>query len=181
MAAIAIVSALGVPATAAASPPGAAWTKLECRPFSATGVRTSSTCGATIEAGRALAPNAAPQAVKDVIKAANHIRGRPYEWGGGHSSWKSRGYDCSGAVGYALHGAGLIERTMVSGEMELWGEGGLGRWITVYANRHHVYMVVAGLRFDTRDPPPGITGPRWHPDMPRGPSRRFTARHPAGL
>jgi len=181
VAAIALVSITCASAGAAAGPPGVGWTKLECRPFSATGVRTSSTCGATIAGGRAVAPSSAPRAVKEVIKAANHIRGRPYEWGGGHSSWRSRGYDCSGAVGYALHGAGLLDRTMVSGEMEAWGEGGVGRWITVYANHHHVYMVVAGLRFDTRDPPPGISGPRWHPDMPRDPSARFTGRHPAGL
>jgi hypothetical protein len=180
-AAIVLALLLGVPAAAVADPDGAGWTRLECRPFSATGVRTSSTCGATLDGGRAVAPGAAPQSVKDVIKFANHIRGRPYVWGGGHASWRSHGYDCSGAVGYALHGAGLLERTMVSGELEYWGDAGYGRWITVYANYHHVYMVIAGLRFDTRDPPPGVSGPRWHPDMPPEPSRSFTARHPAGL
>ena len=176
----AIASLIAVPG-AGAAPPGTGWTKLECRPFSATGVRTSSTCGGTIDNGRAVAPASAPQPVKDVVAYANHIRNRPYIWGGGHASWRSYGYDCSGAVGYALHGADLLERTMVSGELEYWGEGGVGRWITVYANYHHVYMVVAGLRFDTRDPPPGASGPRWHPDLPRSPSRSFTARHPAGL
>lgn len=166
---------------AAAEPPGAGWERIECTRFDGGAARTSSTCGARLEAGRAVAPAGAPQEVKDVIKAANHIRRRPYVWGGGHRSWASKGYDCSGAVGYALHAAGLLDHTMVSGELAWWGEGGVGRWITVYANGHHVYMVVAGLRFDTRDAPPGVTGPRWHEDMPRDPVRRFTARHPAGL
>jgi hypothetical protein len=114
-----------------------------------------------------------------VIHAANEIRHRPYVWGGGHRGWLSRGYDCSGAVGYALHGAGLLEVTMVSGQLEHWGEPGPGRWISVYANRQHVFMVVAGLRFDTRGNPPGISGPRWHRAWVD--ERKFQARHPASL
>jgi hypothetical protein len=117
--------------------------------------------------------------VKAVIKAANHIDGRPYVWGGGHTSFFTKGYDCSGAVGYALHAGGLLSTTMVSGQLAYWGEAGVGRWITVYANSHHVYMVVAGLRFDTRGDLPGVNGPRWHRDMVN--PKRFTARHPAGL
>lgn len=68
---------------------------------------------------------------------------------------------------------------MVSGQLAGWGEPGVGRWITVYANASHVYMTIAGLRFDTRDDLPGVRGPRWHQEMaePRG----FVARHPAGL
>jgi hypothetical protein len=100
-------------------------------------------------------------------------------WGGGHVAWRTRGYDCSGAVGYALHGAGLLDVTMVSGQLAHWGESGSGQWVTVYANRDHVFMVVAGLRFDTRDAPAGVSGPRWHrASVDR---RRFVARHPAGL
>jgi cell wall-associated NlpC family hydrolase len=117
--------------------------------------------------------------VKRVIAAANQIDGRPYVWGGGHVSWLARGYDCSGAVGYALHGAGLLDTTMVSGQLADWGEQGVGDWITVYANSHHVFMMVAGLRFDTRDAPPGVTGPRWHrAGVDPG---SFVARHPLGL
>lgn len=116
--------------------------------------------------------------MKVAIAAANRIAGKPFVWGGGHRRWWDRGYDCSGAVGYALHAAELLELTMVSGQLEHWGVGGVGRWITVYANHQHVYMVVAGLRFDTRGNPPGVTGPRWHTD--RVDSRRFAARHPPG-
>jgi cell wall-associated NlpC family hydrolase len=143
------------------------------------GHRTSSTCGAELVDGRAIAPPAAPAAVRAVIDAANRIDGRPYVWGGGHRGFLSRGYDCSGAVSYALHGAGLLETTLVSGQLATWGEPGLGRWITVYANPDHVYLVVAGLRFDTRDDLPGVSGPRWH--RAQVDPARFVPRHPSGL
>ena len=175
---------LGLAAIGALAPAAGAQTgpdRFECTPFTTSAQRTSSTCGATIADGRAVPPPGAPAVVRETIEAANRIAHRPYVWGGGHLSWKSKGYDCSGAVGYALHGAGMLDYTMVSGQMESWGEGGAGRWITVYANSHHVYMVVAGLRFDTRDGLTARTGPRWHTDMPRDPARNFTARHPSGL
>jgi hypothetical protein len=150
-----------------------------CTPVEQGANRTAANCGATLVDGEAIPPPGAPAAVKRVIRAADEIRRRPYVWGGGHRSWFSRGYDCSGAVGYALHGAGLLELTMVSGQLAYWGESGPGRWISVYANQQHVYMVVAGLRFDTRGNPAGVSGPRWH----RGwaDPRKFAARHPAGL
>jgi hypothetical protein len=150
-----------------------------CVPPSTEVARTSATCGATLVDGRAIAPPGAPAEVKAAIAAANRIAGTPYVWGGGHESWRSRGYDCSGAVGFALHGAGLLDTTMVSGQLAYWGLGGLGRWITVYANDRHVYAAIAGLRFDTSGNPPGVTGPRWHTDGVD--PRKFVARHPAGL
>lgn len=162
------------PAASAAVPWGAGCTTDPPGP-----ARTSASCGAELVGGRAIAPPEAPVLVKRVIAAANQINTRPYVWGGGHVSWFSRGYDCSGAVGYALHGADLLETTMVSGQLAGWGDAGVGRWITVYANSHHVFMVVAGLRFDTRDAPPGVTGPRWH--RASVDARNFVARHPAGL
>jgi septal ring factor EnvC (AmiA/AmiB activator) len=124
----------------------------------------------------ASAPASAPQAVKDVISAGNAIATTPYIWGGGHGSFESEGYDCSGAVSYALHGGGLLESPLDSTGLETWGEPGPGRWITVYANSGHAWMVVAGIAFDTVGGP----GPRWHDpwvDSPEG----FIARHPAGL
>ena len=165
---------LAAPSARAAIPWGAGCTSLP-----PSGERTSSTCGARLVDGRAIAPPGAPAGVKRVIAAANQIDGRPYVWGGGHASWFARGYDCSGAVGYALHGADLQSVTMVSGQLAYWGEAGVGRWITVYANSKHVFMVVAGLRFDTRDAPQGVTGPRWH--RASVDSSSFVARHPLGL
>jgi len=150
-----------------------------CVPLAEDATRSAANCGASLVDGEAIPPPGAPSAVKQVIRAANEIRHRSYVWGGGHRSWLSRGYDCSGAVGYALHGARLLETTMVSGQLEYWGEAGAGHWITVYANQEHVYMVVAGLRFDTRGNPAGVSGPRWHRGWVE--PRKFTARHPGGL
>ncbi len=150
-----------------------------CAPVPEGATRSAANCGAELVAGRAIAPPGAPLAVGKAIAAANRIRHRPYVWGGGHLGWSSRGYDCSGAVGYALHGGGLLDVTMVSGQLAGWGEPGPGRWITVYANAEHVYMFVAGLRFDTRGDLPGVSGPRWH--RGRVDPRRFVARHPPGL
>jgi cell wall-associated NlpC family hydrolase len=128
--------------------------------------------------GVALAPPAAPEAVKGAINAANLIIGRPYIWGGGHASFYSNGYDCSGSVSFALFGGGLIPRPLTSGEFEHWGAPGPGRWITVYANAGHAFAKIAGLRWDTVGDEQG-TGPRWHlaPTSTSG----FVVRHPPGL
>jgi peptidoglycan hydrolase CwlO-like protein len=123
----------------------------------------------------ASAPASAPAAVQEVVAAGNAIATTPYIWGGGHGSFESEGYDCSGAVSYALHGGGFLESPLDSTGLETWGEPGPGQWITVYANAEHAWMVVAGIAFDTVGGP----GPRWHDpwvDSPEG----FVARHPAG-
>jgi hypothetical protein len=115
--------------------------------------------------GSATAPVDAPRQVRKAINAANKIRFKPYQWGGGHRSWKSKGYDCSGAVSYVLHAAGVLKRPMASGPLaSSWGSAGVGQWITVYANRSHAYMVIAGLRFDTSAVGESLrqgSGPRW--------------------
>jgi hypothetical protein len=132
----------------------------------------------TLAGEKAIAPPGAPPAVKQVIAAANRIRSTPYVWGGGHARWWDRGYDCSGSVSYALHGGDLLEAPLVSGSFTTWGAPGPGSWITIYANRKHVYAVIAGLRWDTGGDVPGTTGPRWHaePPYPKG----FVIRHPVG-
>jgi len=163
------------PARAAEVP----WGGSGCVPPAPGVARTSATCGATLQNGRAVAPPGAPQIVRAVIAAANQIDGRPYVWGGGHVSFFTHGYDCSGAVSYALHGGALLGTTMVSGQLAYWGAAGAGEWITVYANAKHVYMEVAGLRYDTRDDPPGVSGPRWHTVLVDSPN--FAVRHAAGL
>jgi cell wall-associated NlpC family hydrolase len=127
--------------------------------------------------GLAAAPTAAPPAVKAAIAAANSIATTPYVWGGGHASFYSYGYDCSGAVSFALYGGGLLNTPLTSGSLESYGEPGPGKWITIYANATHAYVVIAGLRWDTVGDAHG-TGPRWHaePPYPAG----FVVRHPAG-
>ncbi len=127
--------------------------------------------------GYAVAPAAAPPAVQQVIAAGNEIARKPYIYGGGHGRWNDAGYDCSGSVSYALHGAGLLENSMPSGGFMNWAEKGPGQWITIYANGGHMYMVVAGLRFDTSGR--SRSGTRWQADM--RPTRGYSVRHPAGL
>ena len=126
---------------------------------------------------RAIPPAAAPQAVKDAIYAANRLTRKPYRYGGGHRRWRDRGYDCSGSVSYALHGGGLLETPLASGRLMRWGLPGRGAWFTVYTNRRHAYLVVAGLRFDTSGR--GERGPRWRRSARS--SRAYVARHPEGL
>jgi peptidoglycan hydrolase-like protein with peptidoglycan-binding domain len=129
----------------------------------------------------AIAPDNAPQAVKNVIAAANRLTNKPYRYGGGHASWNDTAYDCSGSVSYALHGGGFLSHPEDSTELESWGVAGAGKWITVYANAGHAYMVVAGLRFDTSSAYSPSTaddsGPRWRPES--RPSNGFVARHPS--
>ena len=122
-------------------------------------------------------PASAPEPVRKAIYAANRITRKPYRYGGGHRRWRDRGYDCSGAVSYALHGGGLLGRPLSSGRLMRWGLRGRGRWVTIYANRGHSYVVIAGLRFDTSGL--GERGPRWRTEARS--SRAYFARHPNGL
>ena len=155
-----------------AAPPAAASPAAVVMPGDVAGVRPD---------GRAVPPRRAPAHVKAMIAAANRIVGKPYKWGGGHARLEDRGYDCSGAVGYALIRAGLQRSPMVSGQYARWGLRGTGRWVTIYANRGHVYMEVAGLRLDTSPiaDASGAKGPRWRGVI--GPRAGFKVRHIPGL
>jgi peptidoglycan hydrolase-like protein with peptidoglycan-binding domain len=116
--------------------------------------------------------------VARVIAAADEIATRPYVYGGGHGSFESEGYDCSGSVSYALHGGGLLSAPEDSGELENYGEAGPGRYITIYANAEHAYMVIDGRRFDTVAL--AEDGSRWS-DSPGDDGGSFVVRHPDGL
>ena len=134
---------------------------------------------ATIDSsGDAIPPANAPLAVRGAIAAANQIDDLPYIWGGGHGSFTSSGYDCSGAVSYMLHGGGFLSSPLDSTGFEVWGESGGGNWITVFANSGHAWAYVAGLRWDTGGPGGG-SGPRWSTVM-RDDASSFVARHPSG-
>jgi len=132
---------------------------------------------ARVRRGVAYAPADAPLAVKKVIWAGNRIRSKPYVWGGGHGSWIASGYDCSGSVSFALRGAHLLSSPLDSGSFMGWGRRGRGRWITLYTNPGHIYMVVAGVRFDTSGA--SSAGSRWQREMRSGAG--FVVRHPSGL
>lgn len=127
--------------------------------------------------GRAVLPEGAPREVAMVVAAANEIATKPYKWGGGHGAWKDSGYDCSGSVSFALAGARLLDSPLASGPFMRYGASGPGRWITIYAQSGHMFMTVAGLRFDTSGQASG--GTRW-----QRASRSyggFTQRHPPRL
>jgi hypothetical protein len=163
----------------AAAAPAAAQTGGTSSPGGTTTTTTTAPIGppgrATLRAdGTAVAPADAPANIQAAIAAGNAIHTYPYIWGGGHRSFTDRGYDCSGAVSYVLHAAGLLSSPMASGPLaSSWGLPGKGRWITVFANASHAYMVVAGLRFDTSS-----GGDRW--DQGKGPRWRKKKRKPLG-
>jgi hypothetical protein len=124
----------------------------------------------------------APAAVQEMIWAGNQIVGLPYIYGGGHDpTFVSPGYDCSGTVSYALHGASLLTAPLDSSEFMHWGESGIGEWVTIFTNPGHAYMDVAGIRLDTSsaDDPSNLQGPRWRPL--RQSNSGYTVRHPEGL
>jgi len=131
--------------------------------------------------GLAAAPEGAPMSVQKMIWAGNHLIGKPYIYGGGHASFYSRGYDCSGTVSFALHGGGMLRSPMDSSEFESYGWHGIGRWVTIFANPSHAYMTIAGLRLDTNPAfdPSNLEGPRWRPLRPE--NSGYVRRHPTNL
>jgi cell wall-associated NlpC family hydrolase len=134
---------------------------------------------AVLRDGIAYAPSEAPDNVKNAIWAVNSLRRKPYVWGGGHGSFNDYGYDCSGAVSFALHYAGLLDAPLPSSDLRNYGRRGRGRWITVYSRDGHAFAIIAGLRLDTTDMRDGdAVGPRWYLDGRD--TRGFVARHPAG-
>jgi cell wall-associated NlpC family hydrolase len=135
---------------------------------------------AVLRNGIAYAPSRAPQSVKNAIWAANTLRRKPYVWGGGHGSFYDRGYDCSGTVSFALHGAGVLNSPLPSSQLMRYGERGRGRWMTIYSRPGHTFAVIAGLRLDTTDlGRGGDVGPRWY--AYGRDTRGYVARHPAAL
>jgi hypothetical protein len=160
-------------ATAAQAP-----TATSAAPASTTAPATTVTPTATVGTdGLAVAPAGAPAQVIALVAAGNAIASLPYKYGGGHTSFDDAAYDCSGSVSFALHGAGLLDTTLDSTGLARWGQTGPGAWITIYANKTHTYLTVAGLRFDTSGQKKA--GTRWQA-APRS-SRGFKVRHPLGL
>jgi hypothetical protein len=181
---------LGAPvATATLVAPTAAMTDpTACAPGSPTGVSIVPGWRAKLlPNGLAAAPADAPPAVKGIISAGNQIVGKPYAYGGGHGvalSEVAPSYDCSSSVEHLLYGGGLLPVTYgaPSGVLESFGAPGPGAWVTIYASADHVFMYVAGLRWDTHNaagPSDGSTGIGWHPQIRD--AAGFVARHPAGL
>jgi hypothetical protein len=178
--------AKGLPVNGVLSPPdAAAMRQAMTARYSYTGgdqpTQTAPAPGstATMDADglHAVAPADAPSEVQQAIAAANRIVGKPYKYGGGHGKWEDTGYDCSGTVSYALHGAALLDAPLSSGEFGGWGVSGKGDWMTVYYNGGHAYAIIAGLRLDTSGS--DGKGPRWHTDLRSGSG--YEVRHWRGL
>jgi hypothetical protein len=159
-----------------------------CAPTSLTGVPTTPGERARLlPNGQAAAPEGAPRAVAEIIAAGNQITGKPYVYGAGHGvalSAIAPAYDCSSSVEHLLWGASLVPVTdaAASSALESFGAAGPGRWVTLYASASHVFMYVAGLRWDTHNaagPGDGSTGIGWHPLVRSADG--FVARHPVGL
>lgn len=162
--------------TGGAAPPGSPTTTTPA-PAPVAGVATLA------PDGTAVPPSDAPRAVRKAINAGNRIHMLPYLWGGGHNrKFKGTGYDCSGAVSYVLHAAGMLKSPMSSGPLaRSWGAPGVGQWITVYANNSHAYAVIAGLRWDTSAVGESLnqgSGPRWR--ATQRDSTGYTARFSPG-
>jgi cell wall-associated NlpC family hydrolase len=132
-----------------------------------------------LDNGVALPPLEAPPEVRTIIEAGNQIARTPYKWGGGHGKWQDTGYDCSGSVSYALAAAGLLRGPLASGPLMGWGRPGKGKWLTIYTNPGHVFMIIAGVRFDTSAANRGKTGSRFTNEM--RPTGGYVARHWPGL
>lgn len=133
--------------------------------------------------GLAIIPDTAPRKLVALMHAANDVARKPYVYGGGHGRvageiWTDSAYDCSGSVSYALAAAGYLNGPETSGTLMKFGKPGPGKWVTIYANAGHTFMVVAGLRFDTSGRQ--HTGTRWQPANARS-YAGFTVRHPIGL
>jgi hypothetical protein len=129
--------------------------------------------------GQAVPPANAPAAVLRAISAGNSICKKPYRRGGGHARFEDSAYDCSGAVSYVLHAAGKLDEPTTSSSFRGYGKSGPGKWITVYARKGHVFMEVAGIRFDTGYSDADSSGPRW--STRSRPSKGYSVRHPSSL
>ncbi len=159
-------------------------------PTTPTAPTTTPGATATIDsAGNATAPAGAPAVVQEMIAAANSIDTKPYIYAGGHASWNAPGYDCSGAVSFVLHAAGLLSSPEDSTGLESFGSAGAGQWVTIYANAGHTWIVIAGLGFNTGHwgpTTPAGSGPRWliaadaTANLNDG-TGGYTVRHPTGL
>jgi cell wall-associated NlpC family hydrolase len=170
--------AIAIPAAPAQAGTGGTGTSTTSGTTSTSGSTSDGCKGtgkATLDHGKAIPPCDAPSRIVGVIDAANEIRKKPYVYGGGHSKFRASGYDCSGAVSYALHGGRFLRSPLDSSGLMRWARRGKGDWLTVFANPGHAFMVVAGLRWDTSMVPGD--GPGWSSNIRAEPWRQYKKRH----
>ncbi|MBR4108474.1 MAG: peptidoglycan endopeptidase [Akkermansia sp.] len=133
-----------------------------------------------LRSGKVTIPSRAPARIKRAIAAGNKIVGKPYRLGGGHRKHYDSAYDCSGSVAFVLREAGMLKRgtSPSSRDFFRWGHPGFGKWLTVYTKRGHVFLMIAGMRFDTTGSGRGV-GPRWYTSS--RPCSGFVVRHLPGF
>jgi hypothetical protein len=147
------------------------------RELAASGVAGSASRATLTPDGLAIPPSNAPWQVQEMILAGNQIAHLPYRFGGGHGTFQDTAYDCSGSLSYVFAAAGLLNTTVVSGQLMTMGLPGPGKWVTIYANQGHTFAIIAGLRFDTVAL--AETGSRWSNRPPDEPDlASFAIRHP---
>jgi hypothetical protein len=150
------------------------------RELAASGLSAHSGVATLTPSGLAIPPANAPYVVQQIIAAGNQIAHLPYRFGGGHGTFFDNAYDCSGSLSFVFAAAGLLNTTVVSGQLMAWGDAGKGNWITVFATQGHTFMYVAGLRFDTVAL--AQTGSRWsNRSANESNLGSFAVRHPPGL
>jgi peptidoglycan hydrolase-like protein with peptidoglycan-binding domain len=171
-------SVIGVSDESTLTPPAGALAAFGPGRSDATGAgATSGSATDDTAAGSSEGEGEGSSVVARVIAAANEIATRPYVYGGGHGSFQSEGYDCSGSVSYALHGGGLLSSPEDSTGLESYGEPGPGKYITIYADAEHAWMTIDGRRYDTVALQE--TGDRWSDSMTS--TAGYVVRHPDGL
>ena len=130
--------------------------------------------------GKVTIPSRAPARIQRAIAAGNKIVGKPYRLGGGHGKHVDSAYDCSGSVAFVLREAGMLKKGVFPSSRDFlkWGHPGFGKWLTVYTKRGHVFLMIAGMRFDTTGTSRGV-GPRWYTES--RPCGGFYVRHIPGF
>lgn len=93
-----------------------------------------------------------------MVKAADSLVGKPYIWGGGHSSFNSPGYDCSGFVSAVLHAGGFLNSPQTTQTLPTVPSiaSGPGKFVTVYdrtdggtPNNDHVIIDLNGAWYES--------------------------------
>ena len=130
------------------------------------------------DSGIAHAPAKAPQTVHAMVAAANSISKSPFKYGGGRKKFVDNGYDSAGATSFVLKAGGILDAPIATHDFFHYGVKGYGEWMTLYIHNNHVFIEIAGLRFDTGCRW-GSTGPRWKPESKS--LEKYFVRHPRGL
>ncbi|MBS1894321.1 MAG: transglycosylase SLT domain-containing protein [Actinobacteria bacterium] len=128
---------------------------------------------------------------QQIKHAANELesKGFPYSWGGGHNTDFAPGgdqenggpgYDCSGAVSWVLHQAGILSEPLTSGNMGSVLAPGPGL-VTVYYNSGHTFLKIGNEYWGTSVGDSGSGGIGRHPAPSEAYLSEYNVGHVPGL